>query len=71
MDEISKKAQTDDMILVVGAQIFNENKCKAEKLQEVENRVRQTMRLLSRMLIKFEESHGPASNLLVMFNCCL
>uniref|UniRef100_A0A7M5XFX4 Uncharacterized protein n=1 Tax=Clytia hemisphaerica TaxID=252671 RepID=A0A7M5XFX4_9CNID len=40
------------------ARIFNGNKCKSEKMQEVETRVRSHMRLLSRLLLKFIESFG-------------
>ena len=56
IDDVSSVAKTDPMILVIGARIFNGNKSKEEKICEVEKRVRQTMRLLSRLYIKFKES---------------
>ena len=61
LDEVSTTAKTDSIILIVGARIFNGNKFKEEKIYEVEKRVRQTMRLLSRLYIKFKESLGSAS----------
>uniref|UniRef100_A0A7M5UR60 Uncharacterized protein n=2 Tax=Clytia hemisphaerica TaxID=252671 RepID=A0A7M5UR60_9CNID len=68
LDEISKLAKTDQYILIVGARIFNGNKCKSEKMQEVETRVRSHMRLLSRLLLKFIESLGIATDLRSMFD---
>lgn len=61
IDEVSTIAKTDPIILVIGARIFNGNKCKEEKICEVEKRVRQTMRLLSRLYIKFKESLNARS----------
>uniref|UniRef100_A0A7M6DJE2 SET domain-containing protein n=4 Tax=Clytia hemisphaerica TaxID=252671 RepID=A0A7M6DJE2_9CNID len=68
IDEISSLAKTDPFILVVGARIFNGNKCKEEKIQEVNRRVRSSMRLLSRLLLKFNESFGSEKTLSSLFD---
>lgn len=56
IDEVSSLAKTDPVILIIGARIFNGNKDKEENISEVEKRVRQSMRLLSRLYINFKES---------------
>ena len=61
IDEVSSIAKSDQFILVIGARIYNGSKAKEEKICEVEKRVRQSMRLLSRLYLKFKESLGPIS----------
>ena len=69
IDEISSVAKTDPIILVIGARIYNGNKSKEEKICEVEKRVRQTMRLLSRLYINFKKSlNAPSENCSDIFN---
>uniref|UniRef100_A0A7M5XJL2 Uncharacterized protein n=1 Tax=Clytia hemisphaerica TaxID=252671 RepID=A0A7M5XJL2_9CNID len=68
IDDVSDLAKTDPLILVVGARIYNGNKSKSEKLNEVEKRVRSTMRLLSRILLKFRQSYGEKKDLSVVFH---
>lgn len=61
IDEISSLAKVDKYILIIGSRLYNSNKCKEEKICEVEKRVRQTMRLLSRLYLKFNESYEMKS----------
>ena len=68
IDDVSTLAKTDPYILVVGARIFNGNKCKEEKLYETEKRVRSVMRLLSRLLIQFRISYGEQIDLSYLYN---
>ena len=55
VDEVSDVAKTDPIILMVGSRMYNGQKCKTEKIYEVEKRVRLSMRLLSRLYIQFKE----------------
>ena len=56
IDEISDLAKADPLILVIGARIYNGNRSKSEKLNDVEKRVRSTMRLLNQILLQFRKS---------------
>ena len=55
-------AKTDKYILLVGKHIYDGNKCKQEKIHDVEKRVRQTMRQLARLLISFKQELETASD---------
>ena len=62
LDDISTLAKTDKYIPLVGKHIYDGNKCKQEKIQNVEKRVRQTMRQLARLLISFKQELKTASD---------
>ena len=68
IDDISAMAKSDPLILVVGYRIFNRQKCKTEKKQEVEKRVRTVMRQLSQLYLKFKESVESTTDSSDMFN---
>lgn len=68
LDDVSSLAKSDHTILTIGSRIYNSHKCKTEKKNEVEKRVRQTMRLLSRLYIYFKDSFGHSTNSVDMFN---
>ena len=68
IDDISAMAKSDPLILVVGSRIFNGQKCKTEKKQEVEKRVRTVMCQLSRLYLKFKESVVYTMDSSDMFN---
>ncbi|XP_057317070.1 uncharacterized protein LOC130661123 [Hydractinia symbiolongicarpus] len=68
LDDVSSMAKSDAVILMIGSGMFNGQKCKSGKKHEVEKKVRQTMRQLSRLFIAFKESLGIPVDSSAMLN---
>lgn len=68
LDDVSSLIKTDPVILMIGNRMYNGEKCKEEKKNEVEKKVRSTMRLLSRLFIQFKENFQEAIESSKMFD---
>ncbi|XP_065665382.1 uncharacterized protein LOC136086818 [Hydra vulgaris] len=66
-DEVSNIAKMDPVILMIGARIYNGQKCKTEKKYEVEKCVRRSTRNLARLFTAFKKEFDSANDASEMF----